>query len=100
MIESQRYKNELKRNLFKRDGWCEGEVWKAFCAFGCGKVLEFATATLDHYPRMKCQGGKLVSTNARLACQPCNSANCNSALKAESKKQKYLADGYCHAERK
>ena len=76
-------KNKLKQKLFARDGWYKDfgsgvGMWEALCAFGCGTVLIFETATLDHYPIMESQGGRLILKNLRLACSPCNARNCNS----------------------
>ena len=71
-------KRELKRKLFKRDGWqIEDGTWYADCEFGCGSILEFDTATLDRWPVMGKDGGAYVMSNLRLACKPCNSMNQN-----------------------
>lgn len=66
----------LKRRLFARDGWLsEGGVWSALCAFGCGAVLTFETASVDRYPIPGRAGGRYKLSNARLSCIPCNSTD-------------------------
>lgn len=48
-------------------------MWYADCAFGCGAVLTYNTATIDRYPTPGRCGGTYHIDNTRLACQPCNS---------------------------
>jgi 5-methylcytosine-specific restriction endonuclease McrA len=61
-----------KRKLFLRDGWCEGGDWYAMCAFECGTILDWDTASVDHYPIPQRDGGDWSLANLRLACYPCN----------------------------
>lgn len=71
-------KHKLKQRLFDQQGWLndDGEL-EVECAFGCGDLLVYATATLDRYPIMGQHGGRYEWGNVRLACRPCNSMNRN-----------------------
>lgn len=82
---AQNTKRNLREKAFQRDGWLEDasdddpddrEIWRwrAMCSFGCGEILNWATATLDRYPIMGKDGGTYVLENIRLACRACNSA--------------------------
>lgn len=84
-------KRRLRQQCFERDGWLEGDTWRAMCAFGCGTELVFNTATLDRYPVMGQHGGKYVLGNVRLACAPCNSINGNHRTTKFKRRQKMLA---------
>lgn len=71
-------KRELKNKLFKRTGWQDSNGdWFAMCAFGCGDILTFETASLDRHPIKGEHGGEYVMSNLRLACIPCNSRDRN-----------------------
>lgn len=67
-------RKQRKQRLFQRDGWLDGSdrEWKAVCAFGCGEVLTFETATVDRWPVPGRCGGTYRIANTRLACGPCN----------------------------
>lgn len=82
-------KTRLRKLLFERDGfyWHHGEMWMAFCAFGCGELIWGINATLDHYPIKQRDGGRWVVSNLRLACRPCNSADRNHKLAKPSKRK-------------
>lgn len=83
-------KRNLRQKCFERDGWLEGDTWRAMCAFGCGTELVFETATLDRFPVMGQHGGKYVLDNVRLACAPCNSINGNHKKVKFKRRQKIL----------
>lgn len=84
MVDTKRYKS-LKTRLFAQDGWSIGydttshrQIWLAVCAFpDCDKVINWDTATLDHYPIPYRMGGPWSMTNLRLACRDCNSSDKN-----------------------
>jgi 5-methylcytosine-specific restriction endonuclease McrA len=77
---TSKYKKQLKREVFERDGWCEvieteigpRKIWFAYCAFDCGIILWMETATLDHYPIPYRINGTWELDNLRLACHRCN----------------------------
>ena len=72
-------KNKIKLALFRRDGWYINRLdsWRAMCGFGCGTELVWDSATIDHYPVKRRDGGRMTVKNGRLACEPCNSMDCN-----------------------
>lgn len=73
--DERAYRRWLKAELFRRAG-CEGRRGqRAPCAFGCGTVLTFTTATLDRYPIPGRDGGTYHIDNVRLACRSCNSGD-------------------------
>ena len=65
-------RHELKKALFKRQGWKENEQWFAMCAFGCGVKISWGSATIDRHPTPGRFGGKYELSNTRLTCGPCN----------------------------
>lgn len=72
----------VRKRLFVRDGWKAPPLesggrkeWMAWCAFDCGTLLTWDTATIDHYPIPRRMGGGWGPENTRLACQPCNSSD-------------------------
>ena len=82
MSKSQRGKKvsklKLKQRYFNCFGWINDDGnWEIECAFGCGDLLTWETATLDRYPIMGMHGGKYEWGNIRLACSGCNSRNRN-----------------------
>lgn len=69
-------RRRLKSYLFRRYGCQEPDgTWRASCAFGCGEVLTWDTASIDRYPIPGRDGGEYTRKNTRLACRPCNCAD-------------------------
>lgn len=78
MGEKEERRRELKRRLFRRDGWQDGDgEWFAMCSFGCGDAIGWRESTTDLYPTNTSDGGRYTLDNTRLACRSCRAAGRN-----------------------
>lgn len=59
-----------------------GDGVTALCAFGCGRVVDFETVTIDRYPVLGCDGGTYRRGNIRPACAWCNCAEYGSRARS------------------